>query len=1520
MAMRLHHATRRLSVVETFEHRFLLDGTFPNAAAVAMAYDAGGGLHVAYQNAGADTALHYASRTAAGTWSAETTVDPALAAGSQLAVGVNAAGAPGIAYYDPANGDLKYAVLSGGAWQVAVVDFKGDVGQHPAIAFDNFDRPLISHYGATKQDLKLTTFNGKRWKSKVVDGKKDTGRHSSIDVNPVDGAYGIVYEATTTGQVKVRSKSDKKVVLASWAPGGELAAAPAIAFDAAGTPAVSFVTPGTDTLVLYRPAQVTRKKRVWNGTAVTGGAMAAGPGAVGFGADGLPAVVYTSAAGDVQLASQVAGTWSSVPVGSGSAFAFDPPRQTLAVLQAGEVRQFSPGLPAPATLNAALATPTGVDLSWDAVPGATGYVVQRARSGGAYATLTTTGPQATTYLDATADEGENYSYRVFATADASASLNAAVTSAATPLRAVTGLTAAPGQGGIALQWTDGSSRETGYSVERSADGGPWTPLVTLPANTTTYTDTAAGEGTAFSYTVRPMLGGTSYTGAFVGPVTISIYAPANLSAAAPGGSAGQTQINLTWNDASAIETGYRVERSTDGTSWIPVVTTAANATGYNVTGLASGRTHYFRVRTEGASIVSDWVVASADTAASGAPNFVLTPIVLAALRAKAAATSGPAAAQWAAFKTLLDNELGRVTSPSYQADQVEWASDFALGYQALKLTDPATASAYADKAIAMMLSGVRDNARNNTGTRMFLARGNGTTTQFPLPHTAIKASTVKVWTAAVTTKAVTKGAANGQDTADTYTDWLKVSLTPDGPADYVKGVDWRFNPDYRDDKLDWSLPGNEPAPGTTYYVTEASSNGLGQASGWTLTGGNTITFATAPAANRAVWVEYQYGTPSGGASTLGYQQTSDGRGGFNNVLIDSGYTTRFLKHAAIALDWLWDYPGLSSSIRSEVMSVLVKWSDAARDNLYQSNSPASNYGAGHFALRTAVALALRERSPEAARLEAEVKAYRLNRVLPILDPPANGKGTEYGGSWAEGWNYGALAVRNIISSGIALEAAGWTDAGGAAPERAWATDVIRALLVEQPTQATVYDGGDGYAYPLPFPNQNLLTDLAYATPDAAVKSYANYTLQNYSNSVRPGWEQVLYRTPDAPAAFWGGALPLQYLSAGTGLGIARKDWNYNSTWLTFHSGNQVEAEHQQLDQGGILLHRGADALLVNVAAVTGEQTFQNKSIYGNLVVIDDGGAGEQTYRFAQGNWYGNPGVTMPHFDGTADYVYMQGNYRAAYTHHYGEPGAPNPASELVRNVFYVRNADYVVVYDRATTTQPGYLKQLRWHFTGTAAITGDAWTITAGSSKLFAKTYSSEPLTTATQTLSLAGTSFKQITTNNSNPIAGLSYVTAMQTAPSSTAAMDASQRVASGDGKVEGARLGNYAILFGRHGAVSGGTSYAVTAGAGQAVTHYVSDLAPGVTYVLTGADQASAAANAQGVLTFTSTGTGTAQTVTLTPPGGVGAGAVVAPEAADRAQRPAEPAAGRELLDPRLRSTTRVSSWVRRLLQDGD
>jgi hypothetical protein len=91
-------------------------------------------------------------------------------------------------------------------------------------------------------------------------------------------------------------------------------------------------------------------------------------------------------------------------------------------------------------------------------------------------------------------------------------------------------------------------------------------------------------------------------------------APSNLSAVTVSAS----QINLYWQDNTADETGFVVERKTGAAgTWAQVGTTAANMTTYSSTGLAGGTTYFYRVQaTSGAGSSGYSNEASATTSSS----------------------------------------------------------------------------------------------------------------------------------------------------------------------------------------------------------------------------------------------------------------------------------------------------------------------------------------------------------------------------------------------------------------------------------------------------------------------------------------------------------------------------------------------------------------------------------------------------------------------------------------------------------------------------------------------------------------------------------------------------------------------------------------------------------------------------------------------------------------------------------------------------------------------------------------
>ena len=57
-----------------------------------------------------------------------------------------------------------------------------------------------------------------------------------------------------------------------------------------------------------------------------------------------------------------------------------------------------------------------------------------------------------------------------------------------------------------------------------------------------------------------------------------------------------SSIHLAWADNAANESGFLVERSTDGVTFSTVATLGANATAFDDTGLAEATTYYYRVR------------------------------------------------------------------------------------------------------------------------------------------------------------------------------------------------------------------------------------------------------------------------------------------------------------------------------------------------------------------------------------------------------------------------------------------------------------------------------------------------------------------------------------------------------------------------------------------------------------------------------------------------------------------------------------------------------------------------------------------------------------------------------------------------------------------------------------------------------------------------------------------------------------------------------------------------------------
>jgi hypothetical protein len=147
---------------------------------------------------------------------------------------------------------------------------------------------------------------------------------------------------------------------------------------------------------------------------------------------------------------------------------------------------------------------------------------------------------------------------------------------------------------IDLSWTNTATNATGIKVERSLDGTAFTLVNTVNRNATTYRDGGLSPSTLYYYRVRA----TNQ----LGDSPNSNVASARTKPTPPVlqiADVRDSQISLSWTSAPD-HVNYTVQRSTDGTNFVPIFTTGnATTTSYTDSGLARG-TYFYRVQAFGA--------------------------------------------------------------------------------------------------------------------------------------------------------------------------------------------------------------------------------------------------------------------------------------------------------------------------------------------------------------------------------------------------------------------------------------------------------------------------------------------------------------------------------------------------------------------------------------------------------------------------------------------------------------------------------------------------------------------------------------------------------------------------------------------------------------------------------------------------------------------------------------------------------------------------------------------------------
>jgi hypothetical protein len=269
---------------------------------------------------------------------------------------------------------------------------------------------------------------------------------------------------------------------------------------------------------------------------------------------------------------------------------------------------------APPYLKAMAAADDSIYLYWTGNNGTADTIIEKKLSNGSFAVVATVGPDVSAWTD-TSDMiwGAVYTYRAKFRTSGNESVYSDEASAANiylkapgslSARAITAASS-EGQGSsgaesdrIVLSWSDNSTNETGFEIWKRVYGSTagYTLISTVGQNVTEYTDTDIKPGVQYTYMVRAFIGSTGIFSSYSNAVNAGlgvVNAPLNLRYSIVSSS----EIELTWQDNSNNESGFKIERKIgDDGDWTETASLPSNSQSYKVIGLNQLYNYYFRVK------------------------------------------------------------------------------------------------------------------------------------------------------------------------------------------------------------------------------------------------------------------------------------------------------------------------------------------------------------------------------------------------------------------------------------------------------------------------------------------------------------------------------------------------------------------------------------------------------------------------------------------------------------------------------------------------------------------------------------------------------------------------------------------------------------------------------------------------------------------------------------------------------------------------------------------------------------
>ena len=240
-----------------------------------------------------------------------------------------------------------------------------------------------------------------------------------------------------------------------------------------------------------------------------------------------------------------------------------------------------------------------IGVSWNADSRATSYTVYRRESGSAQWQVLKSGITDTLYIDTNVEPGVTYYYTVEGVNGAYRSPTkdetgvSATIAIKTPAN-VTMTGAVPSPNGVTVTWQAAQYAKTYVVYRKPANTNSWAIIARSVAGTS-YVDTAAAPGSAYTYTVRGVAAdGKTMSSGYdrTGVTATASREPADVTLT--GARITGSGITVTWQAALNAST-YVVYRRTEGTGW-SIVARSVSGTSYTDNTTAAGVPYTYTIR------------------------------------------------------------------------------------------------------------------------------------------------------------------------------------------------------------------------------------------------------------------------------------------------------------------------------------------------------------------------------------------------------------------------------------------------------------------------------------------------------------------------------------------------------------------------------------------------------------------------------------------------------------------------------------------------------------------------------------------------------------------------------------------------------------------------------------------------------------------------------------------------------------------------------------------------------------